>query len=167
GGGPGLRLGASDGAAHQAREIGATLEQALKGPNVALNLLELLLLFGKLKKGGSIASRHARHHGIIRGHSALSSKNFRRTPPPRRLQSGCTGLRPNTLGARARARAPRIAWAVFASNRPPRHAMPHDFAADRARAATERGSRRVIASNARAWGAGFGNVKDRVQEKSM
>jgi len=54
---------------------------------------------------------------------------------------------------------------VFASNRPPRHAMPHDFPPTGLRAATERGGRRVIAKQCA--GLGGASSRDRGEEKTM
>ena len=81
----GLVVGGDHRAAHQAAQVVAVVEHALKRRQIALDLRELPLILGKLEECGGIAPRHARHHRIIGCHVKLSPGNKQRIARRRRV----------------------------------------------------------------------------------
>ena len=88
----------------------------LKRSEIALDLVELPLVLGKLEERGGIAPRHARHHRIVGCHvNALAreqTENCSSAPRrPGQAKRACRRCR-----RRPHSRAPRIAWAAERSN---------------------------------------------------
>ena len=64
----GLILGGYHGAKHKPAQVCAAVQHGLERGEVALDLLQLPLVLGKLEQRDGIAPGHARHHGIVARH---------------------------------------------------------------------------------------------------